>query len=153
MSNKETHLQMIQGVINRLSQNSFSLKGWSVALLSALFAFSASNPETNFAYLAFVPAIAFWILDGYFLYQERLFRKLFDSVRNLDEVNIDFSMDTSRFENQSLSLLKAMFSKTLLAFHGILIFSVLIIIFIDFLNNTTTQSSINTYKLLVLNCN
>jgi len=27
---REAHLAMIQGVINRLAQNSFLLKGWSV---------------------------------------------------------------------------------------------------------------------------
>ena len=38
MNNKHKHLELIQGVINRLSTNSFLLKGWSVVLVSALFA-------------------------------------------------------------------------------------------------------------------
>ena len=37
MENKQKHLELIQGVINRLSSNSFLLKGWSVVLISALF--------------------------------------------------------------------------------------------------------------------
>ena len=35
-SNKHKHLEMIQGVINRLASNSFSIKQWTVMLVSAL---------------------------------------------------------------------------------------------------------------------
>ena len=38
MSSKLSHLEMIQGIVNRLSQNSFLLKGWTVVLVSGLFA-------------------------------------------------------------------------------------------------------------------
>lgn len=34
----DKHLALVQGVINRLAGNSFSLKGWSVTLVSALLA-------------------------------------------------------------------------------------------------------------------
>lgn len=43
MDNKVKHLEFIQGVVNRLSTDSFLLKGWSVVLVSALFALSASQ--------------------------------------------------------------------------------------------------------------
>lgn len=36
----QAHLAMIQGVVNRLAQSSFLLKGWSVVLVSALLAFA-----------------------------------------------------------------------------------------------------------------
>ena len=38
MDKKLAHLEMIQGVVNRLANCSFLLKGWSVLLVSALFA-------------------------------------------------------------------------------------------------------------------
>ena len=85
MSNKQAHLEMIQGVVNRLSHNSFLLKGWSVILVSALFALAAKDSQLLFVYLAYFPAISFWCLDGYFLRQERLFRKLYDHVRGTEE--------------------------------------------------------------------
>jgi len=44
--------------------------------------------------IAFFPILIFWILDGYLLSQERLFRALFDKIRKLPETDIDFSMDT-----------------------------------------------------------
>ncbi len=41
MEAKLKHLEMIQGVVNRMASNSFQLKGWSVVLVSALFALAA----------------------------------------------------------------------------------------------------------------
>ena len=38
MENKLKHLQMIQGIINRMASNSFALKGWSVTLVAGIFA-------------------------------------------------------------------------------------------------------------------
>ena len=89
MESKTKHLEMIQGVINRLSTNSFLLKGWSVVLVSALFALSAGDSNPAFIFLAYIPALVFWGLDGYFLWEERKFRKLYDRVRTLDEPAID----------------------------------------------------------------
>ena len=82
---REAHLAMIQGVINRLAQNSFLLKGWSVLLVSALLAVAASSSEDWILPVAFLPTAAFWGLDGYYLRQERLFRRLYDHAREVDE--------------------------------------------------------------------
>ena len=97
---KLKHLEFIQGVINRLATDSFRMKGWAVVLVlvSALLVVLAKEGRVEFAYIGFVPALVFWGLDGYFLWQERLFRDLYDHVRVLDEADIDFSMDTSRVQ-------------------------------------------------------
>jgi hypothetical protein len=119
MDNKTKHLAFIQGVVNRLSTNSFLLKGWSVLLVSALFALAASDARIYFVYLAYFPAFAFWSLDGYFLWQERLYRALYDHVRGLkDDEAVDFSMDTSLVIEQTASWFQICFSKTLAIFHG-----------------------------------
>ena len=128
MDNKRKHLELIQGVVNRLSTNSFLLKGWSVVLVSALFALAAPDSRPAFVYLAYVPASVFWGLDGYFLCQERLYRALYDHVRTLDEAAIDFSMDTSSFKSgPGLTWGEAVLSRTLVAFHGVLIVAVFIV--------------------------
>jgi hypothetical protein len=67
MEKKTKHLEMIQGIINRLSTNSFLLKGWSVVLVASLFALSAPQSQVAFVYLAYIPAVMFWGLDGYCL--------------------------------------------------------------------------------------
>lgn len=121
MANKLAHLEMILGVINRLANNSFLLKGWSVTIVSAIFALSNDENQSSSIYLVYFPALAFWVLDGYFLHQERLFRKLYDHVRRLDEELIDFSMNVSIVSRQVKSWDKVIFSKTLLIFHGMIL--------------------------------
>ena len=140
------HLEMIQGIVNRLSSNSFQLKGWSVTLITALFAFAASGKDPRFSYIAFFPALSFWLLDGYFLRQERLFRKLYKWVNEKKEGEVDFSMDTSCFDpSQRRSVgkvcpqwnadelyvdpwLRVCFSKTLRVFHGSLMILIVAVI-------------------------
>lgn len=135
MEKKQSHLAMIQVVVNRMAHNSFLLKGWSVVLVSALFALAASNTNELFIYLAYFPAIAFWILDGYFLWEERLFRALYDQVRVLEETEIDFSMDTSTVEKTVKSWSDAIFSKTLVICHGTIIGSIVVVmLMLRFLN-------------------
>ena len=122
------HLEFIQGVINRLSTNSFLLKGWSVVLVAALFALAAPNQIVAFVYLAYIPAIVFWGLDGFFLRQERLFRDLYDYVRCLNENDVDFSMDTTQFKSKKgRGWLEATLSITLIPFHGVLIAAIVIV--------------------------
>jgi hypothetical protein len=129
MPDKLEHLKMIQNIINRLAANSFSVKGWSVILISALLALAARGNGNYMVLLACFPAIAFWILDGYFLYQERLYRKWYDYVRlTSDEElkNLNYSMDIKPVLSQA-SWHGAMFSFTLIVFHGLIILFLIVI--------------------------
>ena len=126
------HLEFIQGVINRLSTNSFLLKGWSVVLVSALFALSATDRQPIFALLACIPAFVFWGLDGFFLWQEKLYRNLYDEVRQQEVSNVDFSMSTKIFEKRkgAPTWLESTFSKTLMPFHGALVLSIALVMYL-----------------------
>jgi len=128
--NKRTHLEMIQDVINRMASNSFLLKGWSITIVSALFAMGVKDMNLSFVCIAFLPALFFWILDGYFLWQERLFRKLYDEVRLRDEDDIDFSMKTNFQEDigDNDSWRNAVFSKTLKIFYIPVLIVILIVV-------------------------
>ena len=46
------HLEMIESVIERMGQNSFALKGWTMTLIFAICAFSAAGTERKFAIVA-----------------------------------------------------------------------------------------------------
>lgn len=131
MERKLKHLEFIQGVINRLSTNSFLLKGWSVVLVSALFALSANNSNVNFIFLAYIPAIVFWGLDGYFLSLERVYRKHYERVRVKEPDEIDFSMVTHDIHSGFWEWLKTTFSKTLIPFHGSLIGAIIVVMAIQ----------------------
>jgi hypothetical protein len=135
MDKKVSHLQMLQGVIIRMAGNSFLLKGWSVTLLSALFALAAAKANAYFIYLTYFPVVVFWALDGYYLRQERLFRALYDRVRVLpDDGPVDFSMDTRPVEGSIHTWLATCFSVTLRLFYGALFGSIMLIMFILVLN-------------------
>lgn len=132
MSSKHAHLEMIQGVVNRLSHNSFLLKGWTVVLVSAMFALAANDAKLLFVLLSFFPAIIFWLLDGYFLRQERLFRALYDYVRLLNEDEIDFSMNTTLVKENVAPFVSVVFSRTLTGFHGAIVTIITVVIIYSF---------------------
>lgn len=127
MDKKLKHLEMIQAVISRMARNSFLLKGWSVTLVAAIFAFAAKDSNALFLFVAYLPGICFWVLDGYFLRQERLFRKLYDSVRVKIDSEVDFSMDTSLFSETVESWPEAMVSVTLRIFHGVVLATIVVV--------------------------
>jgi hypothetical protein len=127
MDNKVKHLEMILRIVDRLSNNAFLLKGWSVVLVSALFALAAKDAKPFFVYLCYFPAITFWGLDGYFLRQERLYRQLYDKVRVQSEHLVDFSMDTSSVLGTTESWSQTCLSKTLLAFHGTITVTIVLV--------------------------
>jgi len=130
----QAHLEMIQGVINRLSQNSFLLKGWTVVLVSALLALAARDSSPAFVYLAYLPCVAFWCLDAYYLWQERRFRVLYDFVRLLPEEDVDFSMDAEQADVSTTTWSSAFTSKTELAFYGPVLASVVVVMIVVLLN-------------------
>lgn len=130
MDAKLAHLQMVQAVIARMASNSFLLKGWSVTLVGALFALAADKANIAFIYLAYFPVVMFWALDGFFLGQERLFRRLYDVVRTSSPDRSDFSMDTSEVRLVGPGWIDACFSTTLLLFYGTIFGSIVIIMLI-----------------------
>lgn len=127
MDNKQKHLEMIQNIICRMSSNLFYLKGWTITLVSALFALNIKEKGLYYVWLSYFPVLIFWILDGYFLSQERLFRMLYNKVRKLKNDKIDFSMDTSEFRKFcDTSWHKSVISITLLIFYLPLLFTMII---------------------------
>ena len=116
------HLEMLQGIINRLGHNSFLVKGWSMTLLVAgMILFTRNEAQSECAVLIFcVPVLGFWLLDGYFLSKERSFRKVYDQVRQ--QKNTDFSMNPkgqrNRVKCEFMDLIFSLRSLTLIIFYG-----------------------------------
>ncbi len=101
-----------------MADNSFALKRWSVLLLTAVIAFSwRFDTDGVLILLALFPVLVFWVLDGYFLWQERLYRHLYDKTRQ--EKETDFSMDVTEFKRLS-TWRRACLSTTLVIFYGLL---------------------------------
>ena len=121
------HLELIQAVINRMAGNSFLLKGWTVTLVAALFVLASKDYEVRFAWVAVFPTIAFWILDGFFLHQEKRFRSLYDYVRTATKTQLQdltpFEMDADKSPNvgEAKGWPNAVISKTLIIFYGVVV--------------------------------
>ncbi len=118
MEAKLKHLEMIQGIINRMARNSFLLKGWSVTLISALVVLANKDSNQYLIYLAYFPCLVFWSLDGYFLWQERMYRKLYQKVATMSVESIDFDMNATKFKDEIDSWARVCLSITLSLFHG-----------------------------------
>lgn len=119
MEKKMRHLEMIQGIINRMASNSFSLKGWAVTLVAAIFAIASQDAEKIFFLIVYIPVIVFWGLDSYYLMQERLYRSLYSKVTRIKEEEIDFSMNTSleEFKTDKNKWSNCVFSVTEIGFY------------------------------------
>ena len=72
MENKLKHLELVQGVVNRMSNNSFLLKGWAVTLVAGIFSLASKDADKLYFLVAYVPVIVF-LGVGYILFASRAF--------------------------------------------------------------------------------
>lgn len=127
---KIKHLEFIQNIITRMNSNSFLIKGWSVTLVSALFALAAKDANIMFVLIAYFPATMFWLLDSFYLHQEKLFRKLYELVIKNDSKVPVYSLDTSLVKPLVKPYIRVVFSKTILPFHSVLIGVIVIVMYV-----------------------
>ena len=126
MEERMRYLEMIQGVINRLASNSFSLKEWTVAFITGVTVLFEGYAKENYL-LIIVLILMFWILDSYYLHQERLYRALYNAVQNLPPTDNSFSLDTLKYKNDKKnSTLFCMFSLTEVGYYISFIIAVII---------------------------
>lgn len=121
------HLEFIQGIVNRLAANSFQLKGWSVFIVAAILGVGSLERTAGITLLAVLPVLVFWGLDGYYLWQERLFRLLYDHVRVKPPVDADFSMDPTPVTDRDKGWWSATISRTVSPFHGTLFAAIVVV--------------------------
>ena len=144
-------IDLVQGCITRMANNSFMIKGWTVGFLSALIAFSADRIKLWVLCLISLGIIMpFWWLDAFFLKMEKCYRfkyewiirvrpsgerkKLYDLnpygeyTRNKDE-------DTHYERVMIPSIFRVMFLKpfTLLIFYGFLFVVAVILLIFSFI--------------------
>lgn len=98
MEGKMKHLEMIQSVIQRMANNSFLLKGWAVSLIVAIFALSDKTMNQTYFGLTYIPVVAFWFLDAYYLQLERKYTTLYDDVRQKNDTDFDLSIDKVNYK-------------------------------------------------------
>mgnify|MGYP001236683907 CR=1 FL=1 len=130
MEHKIKHLEFIQNIITRMNSNSFMLKAWTITLVSALFALAANDSNMDYVLVSYIAIPVFWILDGFYISQERQYRGLYADVAKKNQNEIDFSLDASDYNNGNNNWISGILSKTLIPFYGISIIATLIVIFL-----------------------
>lgn len=130
MENKIKHLEFLQNVITRMNSNSFLIKGWTITLVSALFALASKDANVNYVLVSYIAIPVFWVLDGFYISQERQYRDLYNEVAAKAETNIDFSMNASGYCKGDRTWLAGIFSQTLIPFYGIAVATTLIVMFL-----------------------
>lgn len=123
-------IELIQDIIKRMASNSFMIKGWAITLVVVTLLLKGEKYQVL---IAFIPLLVFWFLDAYFLWQERMYRKLYDWVIN-NRLKTDehlFNMNAKhRFKDPVKSrfriIFSIMFSITLGWFYGSIAFLIVI---------------------------
>ncbi|MFE9028848.1 hypothetical protein ACFYOA_21740 [Streptomyces iakyrus] len=114
------HLELLQNVIARLGNNSFLIKGWCITLSGVLVAVADRSPGRATIPVALALAVGFWLLDGYYLRQERLFRALYEKVvGDRDDPPPPFTMDAERYGG-TVSWSAVLLSRPMLFCYGVL---------------------------------
>ncbi len=85
----QTHLGILQSVIQRMATNSSSSKAWCITIVSAILVIVADKSKPEFAWIAILPTFLFMCLDIYYLGLEKGFRDSYNSfVKKLHEGTI-----------------------------------------------------------------
>jgi hypothetical protein len=74
----QTHLGIIQNVIQRMGGNSTACKTWCITIVAALLVVIADKNKPQLALLAFLPTLLFLGLDVFYLALEKGFRNSYD---------------------------------------------------------------------------
>ena len=122
------HLEFIQGVINRMATNSFTLKALAGTITAAVLAYAgaAKNAQPLLVLAGIIPVGMFWYLDARYLQLEESFRALYDAVRK-GQVQEPFDMNFKPHATKVRSRPKCWWSWSARNFH-LTLFVVLIIL-------------------------
>lgn len=125
------YLELIQGQVSRMASHSFLIKGWSITLAAAIMAFAASASSSWSMTAAVLTSLAFWGLDAFYLRQERLYRALYDRVRDTwpdRECTIgDMSLSTDTLSSTVPPWIRTMGSSVVALFHAPILITVVIV--------------------------
>lgn len=111
----EKHLDIIQQNINRMASNSFMIKGWLIAMISAGFVFVSKEFSCFVCIASIVMTIGFALLDTTYLQTERKFRRLYDIIISDSEQAIIKDLEINIGHKQILSYEKVKYWNCLIS--------------------------------------
>ena len=139
-------IDLIQSCINRMAQNSFVVKGWTITLVAVVLALLPEKVDMwMLSIIGILATLCFWYLDAFFLKMERLYRWKYEWVikkrANSDKFYYDLNPYNEKMwlpndENprKEPCVLKIMFTRTLIPIYIPLVFISLLFLIKSFLN-------------------
>ncbi len=130
MDEKLKHLEMIEYIINKKSNNSAKLKEWTMGLVAAIGALAAVGTDRRVMVVSLVPIIGFWLLDTYYLRLERKYKILYTRVAA--DSKTDFNLNTnvitySKEEQKRIDYIRCLFAPSVLVFYPPIALAVIIL--------------------------
>lgn len=134
-------IEQVQACIKRMSDNSFSVKKWSVGLITVLIALLKDvSISALVVVMFFIIVVVFWYLDAFFLRTERLYRYKYNWIvekrlQGSTEYLLNLTPGPKGIEGMILEndkeeaeqfVVRVMFSKTLWPFYLTLILACVI---------------------------
>lgn len=89
---KIVHLQLIQGVIDRMATSAAIYKGFVATIVTGIDAISFTDVRSRVLLVAFLPVICFLAMDTYYLQLEKKYRILYEKVRT-ETIIPDFALN------------------------------------------------------------
>lgn len=126
-------LDLVQNCINRMSNNSFIIKGWTITIVVAIITLITPNKSDFKIQIGISILITLcWLFDCYFLRLERLYRAKYQwlVVNRAEGASLKYLYDLNPY-NQNMRLedlsncnfIRVLFSHTLFYYYGsVLIF-------------------------------
>lgn len=110
------HLDYVQNAIIRMADNSFKIRGLCVTIVSAFLGLCIKYEEPKLLLILCFPIIIFWLLDGYYLQQERKFRCIYNNMTdNPTSCKVEippFGMPLNHIKGKDFKYISSLFSKT-----------------------------------------
>ena len=144
---KIAYLQMIEGVIDRMGNNSAILKGFAATVIAVSQLYHLLKYQGYVLIIAVLPVLLFCFLDTMYLQLESKHRLLYNKVR-LEQTELDFCMNVMHSKDE-LKKGKATFCQTLKSwsiwgFYGPLVILGAAVVIIKFLGNQNSTVTKNT---------
>jgi len=125
------HLKMIQQTVTRMSSAMLSVKMLGLTTFGLLSGLAVKENSIIIHILAFIVLIAFSLLDMFYLWQEKLYRRLYEKIRTSCKTN--FSMETDDLKKEC-RITDSIKSPAICLFYGTLFFIDIILFFYSVLH-------------------
>lgn len=125
----QSHLSIMQTVIQRMAANSTSCKAWCITIVSAILVLIADKNKPELALLALLPTILFLALDTYYLALEKSFRASYNEfIRKLhsQSLNSEDLYSVTPEGNMNIHQIESLKSFSVWGFYGALFILVIL---------------------------